>query len=100
MGDLTREQARKDLMTGVNTHECICEFLRLAYDEVHELSDGPRKEVLRERLTDCFVMGKKMQNRLIYYRQKYPDDPGSQGHNLKHMPGAEEKLQMRQARTL
>ena len=97
MADLTRDEAKKDLMTGVNTHQCICEALRLAYDEVHSLPAGPVKDSLTERLTDCLLMAKRMQNRLIYYRTKY-ETPKHRGEGLKALPGAADRLQMRQAR--
>lgn len=96
--EMTREQVYKDLSTQVNTHECICESLRLVYDLVHELDPGPLRSKLTERLIDAFIMGKKMQARLIHYRQVYPDDPGSMGHHLRAMPGAEDRLRMRQER--
>lgn len=100
MADLTRIEARIDLTRGVNTHECICEMLRMAYDQVYLLPDSPEKERLEEILVDCFVMGKKMQNRLIQYAKNHPDDSGSRGQHLKIMPGAPQKLAARQARPL
>ena len=84
-------------MTGANTHECICEFLRLAYDLVHELPPSNLKAKLTDRLIDCLDMGKRMQAKLIHYHNTY-EPQKKKGVGLKPLPGAEERLRLRQER--
>ena len=90
-----RRSARKKLIYGTNSHECICETLRTIYDEVHGLKDEKLKEAITEKLVDAFIMAKKMQYRLLYYHDKY-NEPS--GFTPKRIYGSQLKKQMRKAR--
>ena len=74
--------AKKDLFYGTNRYLCICETLRLIYDEIHDMKDEEKKLRITKRLLDAFMMGKKMAARLAYYKKKYGDKTGSAGKNL------------------
>jgi len=91
-----RRAARKSLIIGVNSHECICETLRTTYDLIHDLGDVELKEAIIEKLIDAFVMAKKMQDRLLYYKETYKDESG--GFEYKLIPGTSLKRKMRKAR--
>jgi len=84
--DSIRAWAKRDLTMEANTVMGICEVLRMIYDSLCEI-DGfkPQKEQMTERLVDAVLMVKKMAERLAYYRDKYHDDTGNAGHNLKHL---------------
>ena len=71
-----RRAARKSLIYRTNSHECICETLRYIYDQIIDMEDDEKKEEITERLVDAFMMGKKMQDRLLYYKLKYKDETG------------------------
>ena len=71
-----RRAARKKLIYGTNSHECICETLRFIYDLIHDSKDEELKEAITEKLVDAFIMAKKMQCRLLYYKTTYKDETG------------------------
>src|SRR4030042_2017013 len=72
----------KSLTKRTNTMLGICEQLRLTYDTVDMLPKGRIKERLIEQLIDVFIMGKKMSDRLVYYKKTYNDKTGHGGKNL------------------
>ena len=78
----TREEIKKDLMTGVNKEIGICETLRGVYDVVYDMPDGESKTQMTEKLIDALHMAKKMGDRLTYYAQTYSDKTGAWGENL------------------
>jgi hypothetical protein len=96
--DRTRKYAKKDLTYGINSHNCICEQLRMLYDEVYKLPDGARKDTMTELLIDAFIMGKKMADRLGYYKRTYVDATGNNGLNLSRIYGTNKRGKMRRKR--
>lgn len=74
----------------------ICEKMRMIYDEIHGM---PNNEKATELLVDAFIMAKKMQDRLSYYKKTYNDTTGHNGANLVKGTGtARERLRMRSKR--
>jgi hypothetical protein len=94
----SRYWAKKNLMLGINTTNCICEKLREIYDCVYELPDGKIKDSLTDHLVDAFIMAKKMSARLGYYKTTYNDTTGSGGRNLLPMPKCSIKVKLRAKR--
>jgi hypothetical protein len=93
-----RDMAKKKLMYSANSHACICETLRTVYDEVYGLPEGETKERITELLVDAYVMGKKMADRLTYYRVTYKDGTGSEAINLERICGYVDRIKKRRAR--
>ena len=98
LSELERIRARRTLMYQANSHECICETLRMVYDDVHDLKDKEKVERMRENLVDAVVMAKKMADRLAYYHKTYVDKTGHGGKKLVSLPDTRKKLQIRRAR--
>ena len=95
-----RRAVKKSLIMSTNSRQCICETLRLIYDELHDYPDNVLKEKVVELLVDAMVMAKKMQNRLLYYKKTYNDGTGDDGANLKRLWGAGERRKLRKERTI
>jgi len=93
-----RRFLRADLIKSINNHSCLCETLRCIYDEIHEMKDKKKKEVITEHLVDGMVFAKKMADRLYYYKDKYKDETGSSGASLEIIPDSRARLKMRKAR--
>ena len=91
---------RNQLIRGAHSNECICETLRMAYDLIHNMEDLALKEALTNKLLDAFICGKKMHDRLIYYRDKYKDSSGSDGEGLGGIPNTGDRLRMRRKRII
>lgn len=98
LNELQRIRARRTLMYQANSHQCICETLRMVYDDVHELKDKKKVERIRENLVDAVVMAKKMAERLDYYYKTYADKTGNQGKKLISLQNTAKKLAIRRAR--
>ena len=96
--ELERIRARRTLMYQVNSHQCICETLRMVYDDVHDLVDKEKVERMREHLVDAVIMAKKMAERLDYYYKTYADKSGNQGKKLVSLQNTNKKLAIRRAR--
>ena len=94
------EAMRASLIRGTNKNQCICESLRLVYDEIIEMEDKEKKERITEHLVDCMVFAKKMADRLDYYKATYHDTTGSGGSNLPPIPGSVRRRNMRSKRSL
>jgi hypothetical protein len=94
-----RGPAKKSLIYGTNRYSGICETLRLIYDEIYNMQDGQLKDKITELLVDAMVMGKKMHQRLEYYKETYPQDTtGHNAKNLEMIPGSAARAKMRRAR--
>lgn len=93
-----RIRARRTLMYQANSHQCICETLRMIYDDVHDLPDKEKVERMRENLVDAVIMAKKMAERLDYYYKTYADKTGHSGKQLVGLQNTNQKLKMRRAR--
>lgn len=99
MEDLNkRRRARKSLIYATNRYQTICETMRLIYDEIHSMPDSEWKEKIVNYLVDGIIIGKKMQSRLIYYKNKYEDFSGSSGGNIRCLKDSIKRGEMRQAR--
>jgi hypothetical protein len=90
-----RKKAFIRLTSEANRYKYICETLRLIYDEVYKIPDN---KVIVELLVDAMMMAKSMQDRLIYYKEKYHDTTGSGGKNIEKLYGVAERKQMRRNR--
>ena len=97
-GEHFRRRIRISLIRGVNYRLGICEQLRCIYDTVTEFPDGPAKEKITEQLVDALIMGKRMTERLVYYKTKYNDTTGHGGKNLINPHGHRARIKMRKAR--
>ena len=95
-----RQWVAKELIRGTNGHLCICETLRLIYDEIIDMKDKKKKDLITKRLMDAFLMGKKMSDRLHYYYDKYRDKTGKQGKNLIYILGSKARREMRRKRDI
>jgi hypothetical protein len=93
-----RIRARRTLMYQANSHQCICETLRMVYDDVHDLPNKEKVERMRENLVDAVLMAKKMAERLDYYYRTYADKTGNQGKKLVMLLDTNQKLKIRRAR--
>lgn len=96
--EYSRESALKSLTRKANSVQGICETLRLVYDCVYEMPDGETKDRATELLVDAFIMGKKITDRLVYYKKTYNDTTGHNGKNVKGLTGNVERRKMREAR--
>lgn len=69
-----REEARRTLIYDTHWKECICETLRLIYDQLHDYPDKELREKITESLVTGMVQATKMVNRLQYYLDTYKDE--------------------------
>ena len=76
----------------------ICEEMRRIYDIIHDMPENDTKANITDLLITAFVMAKKMNSRLEYYRDKYNDNTGSAAGNLKPLEDYEERRAKRRAR--
>ena len=95
-----RRWAIKSLIRGTNRHLCICETLRLIYDEIVDMKDKKKRETITKRLADAFMMGKKLTDRLRYYKNKYKDTTGKGGKGLIYILDTKKRRNMRWKRKL
>lgn len=98
---MTKEQRyriKQNLMRGTNRFLCICETLRLIYDLVYTIPDVELRNKITARLIDAFAMGKKMSDRLSYYKKKYGDVTGSGGKNMVYILDSSRRRIMRKDR--
>jgi len=93
-----RAEARRTLIYDTHWKECICETLRVIYDQIQDYPDKELKEKITEHLVTAMVQATKMVNRLAYYRDTYKDETGSSGGNLKLIKNFKEIKKMRQKR--
>ena len=93
-----RRYMRANLIKSVNSHECLCETLRLIYDDIHDMKDEEKKERMIDNLVNGMVMAKNVFNRLAYYKEKYKDKSGHGGSSLKRIPNSLTRRTMRQNR--
>lgn len=90
-----RKHARTMLIYRANRVLGLCEKLRMIYDEIADLEN---REKITELLIDAFIMAKKMDDRLKYYRITYDDTTGHGGKNLESLPDMVAKDQKRRNR--
>jgi len=100
MTNKEKRWVRRNLIRGTNRHLCICETLRLVYDLIHEFKDEELKEKITLRLMDAFMMGKKLTDRLRYYKNKYKDKTGKGGKGLIYILDTKRRRNMRFRRTV
>jgi len=100
MTNKQRRWVKKQLIRGTNRHLCICETLRLVYDEIIDMKNKKKKDLITRRLMDAFMMGKKMSDRLNYYFEKYGDKTGKQGKNLIYIYDSKARRNMRRQRII
>ena len=93
-----RRRERKSLIYATNRWQTICETQRLVYDEIHDMPDSEWKEKIINYLVDSMIIGKKMQSRLIYYKETYEDFSGSSGGNIRRLRDSVQRKNMRKAR--
>ena len=96
--EVDRIRARRTLMYQANSHRCICETLRMVYDDIHDLPDKEKVDRMRENLVDAVLMAKKMAERLDYYYKTYADKTGKGGKKLVGLQNTNQKLKIRRAR--
>jgi hypothetical protein len=93
-----RQAAYKTLVYNTNTILGICETLRCIYDLIADMPDEIRRDMITERLIDAIIMGKRMDARLMYYRNKYKDETGHSGINLVSLTNNAARKEMRRKR--
>jgi len=92
----SRKWAAHSLKVQANRHYVICEGLRLIYDE---LCKKPVDKAEIERLLiDCFIMGKKMSDRLHYYQNTYQDMTGKRGKGIPEFKSRRDRRIVRRKR--
>src|SRR3990167_6212432 len=94
----TREDVKRSLLSKMNLVKGICETLRLIYDEIDNLENKEKKNRVTELLIDAFIMAKKMDDRLGYYKTTYGDTTGHSGRNLEKMTGLGRRFILRRSR--
>lgn len=94
----TRKDAKVDLMTKTHQRENLCEKIRTVYDLIHELPESEFKTTITERLTDIFLMAKKLAWRLAYFVNTYEDESGNKGINIPKTPDVNRRARMRRVR--
>jgi hypothetical protein len=98
-GEKERQEAYKTLIYNTNTILGICETLRCIYDLVADMQvDEIRKDMITERLIDAIIMAKKMDARLMYYKNKYHDETGHNGINIVALTNNAARKEMRRKR--
>jgi hypothetical protein len=98
-----RKKLFHSLWYQVNKRLGICEQLRFIYDDVYTMPDSELKIRLTERLIDALSMGKKMGDRLDYYKKRYGEenpDSGNSGKNLIPLQNNRWRIRMRKSRKL
>jgi len=98
-----RERFFHSLWYQVNQVLGICEQLRFIYDDVYTMPESELKTRLTERLIDALIMGKKMSDRLVWYKKKYgkgDPDSGSNGIHLTILQNNGWRIRMRKSRKL
>ena len=98
-----RERFFHSLWYQVNQVLGICEQLRFIYDDVYTMPESELKTRLTERLIDALIMGKKMADRLVYYKKTYGEenpDSGNSGKNLIPLQNNGWRIRMRKGRNL
>lgn len=93
-----RNFIRKQLMREANVYKCICETLRLIYDDVYYWRSKDRKDRVTELLIDAMIMAKKMASRLSYYKEKYKEQSGSSGSSIPMLTDNKQRMLMRKQR--
>jgi hypothetical protein len=78
-----RQAIKNSLIRESNRELTICEQLRRVYDSVDSIKNQKLKKEITEKLVDAFLMAKKMGERLTYYYEKYHDETGRQGENIR-----------------
>jgi hypothetical protein len=96
--ECSRASAYKSITQGANSVKGICETLRLIYDRLYTFKDCKEKEEIKELLIDAFIMGKKMADRLVYYKNTYNDTTGHNGKHLIGLTGNNQRKEARRAR--
>ena len=96
----TRMKYKHSLIKQTNTVLGICEQLRFIYDVVYEFEDGPIKEQLTDMLVDAFIMVKKMDKRLFYYKKRFDDGTGHNASHLIRLQGNSSRVRGRRARVI
>ncbi len=95
-----RKAARDSIVHDAHDYLTICEQIRFMYDIVYQIESKEVKELLTEHLTDAFIMGKKMVERLDYYKRHYQDKKGHRGSNIKHLEDTRARRRLRRGRAI
>ena len=98
-----RKKFYHSLWYNVNKRLGICEQIRFIYDDVYMMPEGELKQRITERLIDALIMGKKMADRLVYYKKTYGvenPDSGNSGKNLILLQNNSWRIRMRKGRNL
>lgn len=97
---ILRKRIRKSLIWGANSKQDICETLRFVYDSVYKIEDKELKEQITQRLIDAMIMGKRMADRLWYYKLTYGDTTGKSGNDIGILPEVEKRKLERRSRPI
>ena len=91
---------KRVIIQEANGRKGICEQLRIVADAVYEMPEGSLREKILDRMVEAYVMGKKMHDRLVYYKKTYNDQTGHSGRNIKayHTEEVKNKLIERRQR--
>lgn len=71
--DMTREEAEYSIKYRVSDKRVICEVWRELWDLVEQLPDKELRKQFKEKIIDGFIMGKKMNDRLLFYKQEWAE---------------------------
>ena len=68
MFTMTRKEAEEEITTRVSHRRTICEVFREMWDIVDCIPHEVVRKELKEKIIDGFIMGKKMNAKLIEYK--------------------------------
>ena len=68
---MTREEAEKEIRTRVSHKRTICEVWREIWDIVDLIEHPVMKAELKSKIIDGFIMGKKMNAKLVEYKKDW-----------------------------
>ena len=95
-----RNWARVGVQTGGHNYLYVCEQLRFIFDVIEEIPDEILRFKILELLIDAFIMGKKLQDRLRYFKKKYNDTTGKQGSSIRHLLLTKKRRRLRRLRKI
>lgn len=99
MTEVEHDAVLESIQKYASDYLTICEQIRFIYDAVFLIQDRELKKEITERLVVAFLMGKKMNSRLAYYKKTYNKDfSGSKGSNLLKLKGTKTREAQRKMR--
>lgn len=70
---MTREEAEQSIKYRVSDKRVICEVWREIWDLVEQIDEKELRKEIKEKIIDGFIMGKKMNDRLLFYKKEWAE---------------------------